>query len=359
MDLHLVGGFLGSGKTTAIIGAAKHLLAAGKRVGVVTNDQGKYLVDTAFVRLAGVPTVEVTGGCFCCNYDDLDAHLDRLVREVRPDVIFAESVGSCADIVATVVKPLLELRPAGNAPASYSVFVDARLLQLRLAGVPMPFSDPVTYIFDKQMEEAGLLVLNKADLLEAAEQEELLAAARQAFPHKTLRLQNSREEEQVAGWVELIGSHRLPLPEQSLQIDYDTYAAGEAELAWLNEEFVLSLPPGEARDGVIRFITALLEKVGRAAIGHLKFLIQPEGGPESKLSFTTLSAPGDWTGQIPAFDSPKVRVLVNARVEMGAQELHERIEAAAAALPAGSAVQVGGRAEYFHPSYPRPLHRIA
>ncbi|MCJ7549956.1 MAG: cobalamin biosynthesis protein, partial [Anaerolineae bacterium] len=41
MDLHIVGGFLGSGKTTAIIGAAKALIAGGKRVGVVTNDQGR------------------------------------------------------------------------------------------------------------------------------------------------------------------------------------------------------------------------------------------------------------------------------------------------------------------------------
>jgi len=77
MDLHLVGGFLGSGKTTAIIGAVKILLSQGKTAAVITNDQGKYLIDTAFFRLSDVPTVEVTGGCFCCNYDDLD---DRLYR---------------------------------------------------------------------------------------------------------------------------------------------------------------------------------------------------------------------------------------------------------------------------------------
>lgn len=50
MKLHLVGGFLGSGKTTAIINAAKKLMKDGKRVGVITNDQGRYLVDTAFSK---------------------------------------------------------------------------------------------------------------------------------------------------------------------------------------------------------------------------------------------------------------------------------------------------------------------
>src|SRR5512142_726693 len=107
--LHLVGGFLGSGKTTAIINAAKRLIAQGRRVGVITNDQGKYLVDTAFFRLESIPALEVTGGCFCCNYDDLKGRLAQLIASAGPEVIFAESVGSCADIVATVVKPLLEL----------------------------------------------------------------------------------------------------------------------------------------------------------------------------------------------------------------------------------------------------------
>jgi G3E family GTPase len=132
VKLHLVGGFLGSGKTTAIAAAAKHLMAQGKRVGIVTNDQGRYLVDTAFFRSLNMPAVEVTGGCFCCNYNDLDARLSQLQAQAQPDVIFAESVGSCTDIVATVVKPLLQLN---QTPATLSVFVDCRLLERRPAGL--------------------------------------------------------------------------------------------------------------------------------------------------------------------------------------------------------------------------------
>jgi G3E family GTPase len=73
MKIYLVGGFLGSGKTTAIIQACRILMADGKKVGVITNDQGKYLVDTAFMKFNDIPTVEVTGGCFCCNYQDLNS----------------------------------------------------------------------------------------------------------------------------------------------------------------------------------------------------------------------------------------------------------------------------------------------
>ena len=184
MRIHLVGGFLGSGKTTAIINAAKLLMARGQRVGIVTNDQGRYLVDTAFVQLAGLPAVEVSGGCFCCNYDDFTARVDELANTIKPDVIFAESVGSCADLVATVIKPMLELRGTGSQPTSLSVFTDSRLLRLRLSGEELPFNDDVNYIFDQQIAEASLLVINKADLLPPAQREELLAAARAAYPDR-------------------------------------------------------------------------------------------------------------------------------------------------------------------------------
>ncbi len=60
--LACVGGFLGAGKTTALIEAARNLIARGLKVGVITNDQGSHLVDTAMVRRLGLQTEEITGG---------------------------------------------------------------------------------------------------------------------------------------------------------------------------------------------------------------------------------------------------------------------------------------------------------
>ena len=130
-------------------------MSQGKRVGVVTNDQGKYLVDTAFFSFSDIPAVEVTGGCYCCNYDVLEDRVNELVEMLHPDIIFAESVGSCADIVATVIKPFQQLKNIPTELMTLSVFADARLLRMRLLGDELPFSDDVVYIFDKQIEEAG------------------------------------------------------------------------------------------------------------------------------------------------------------------------------------------------------------
>jgi len=89
MKLFLVGGFLVSGKTTAIVNASQHLQKNNYRVAVITNDQGDQQVDNAFVKSFGIPAAEVTNGCFCCNYDQLDKHINSFIENIQPDVIFA------------------------------------------------------------------------------------------------------------------------------------------------------------------------------------------------------------------------------------------------------------------------------
>src|SRR5260370_42298989 len=62
----MIGGFLGAGKTTAMLRLARKLVADGLRVGLITNDQSSGLVDTALVRASGLPVEEITGGSVRC-----------------------------------------------------------------------------------------------------------------------------------------------------------------------------------------------------------------------------------------------------------------------------------------------------
>src|SRR5213076_729622 len=89
--VHLVvlGGFLGAGKTTTILKLAQHWLGAGKRVGIITNDQAAGLVDSGIFRSAGLDALEVAGGCFCCRFDDFIARTRELGAHGLPDVILA------------------------------------------------------------------------------------------------------------------------------------------------------------------------------------------------------------------------------------------------------------------------------
>jgi Ni2+-binding GTPase involved in maturation of urease and hydrogenase len=327
---------------------------------VITNDQGKYLVDTAFFRLSDIPTVEVTGGCFCCNYDDLDDRLDQLEGAVKPDVIFAESVGSCADIVATVVRPLLSLRQRETSLTTFSVFADSRMLRMRLLGQDLPFNEDVVYIFDKQIEEAGLLVINKTDLLLPGQVQELSGLTRSRFPDKQVLFQDSLQPDQVQHWVETLNSTPYDFRNQPLEMDYARYGSGEARLAWLDEKLVIKVPPAKAGALLVSLIREILTAIQdrHAPVGHLKFFIQA-GEKEVKVSFPTLTGE-NWEGQVGGFDGfDEIQLLINGRVEIEAANLKDLIQAALAKTLHSFQAEISQvQIDYFHPGFPHPTHRL-
>src|SRR3984893_10388505 len=162
----MVGGFLGAGKTTTLARLARHYLGRGQKVGLVTNDQAQDLVDTTSLRSQGFPVEEVSGACFCCRFDDLVGKVGQLQAGERPDVILAEPVGSCTDLVATVVQPLRDLYGDRFEVAPYAVlFKPSQGLRILRNETGTGFSPKAAYIFRKQLEEADAIVINRIDEL--------------------------------------------------------------------------------------------------------------------------------------------------------------------------------------------------
>ena len=155
---------------------------------VITNDQSVNLVDTARVRAAGFPVQEITGGCFCCKFDTLVEASRQLTRSTAPDVLIAEPVGSCTDLMATVGYPLRQLYGDDYDLSPLSVLVDP-IRCARILGIAdgRNFSEKVLYVYRKQLEEAELLVINKVDLLTAADRRALADAVKKQFPRGCLR----------------------------------------------------------------------------------------------------------------------------------------------------------------------------
>ena len=210
----LVGGFLGAGKTTLLAQAAERLARQGKRVGLVANDQAADLVDTELLKDAGSRVEEVAGGCFCCRFPDMISAMERLVREAKADVLIGEPVGSCTDLSATVMQPLKKLHGHQFDVAPFSVLVDGNqvrvLARLRKAAEQESqsarFPDNVLYIYEKQLEEADLIVLNKADLLSAAELADLKASLAERFPETPLLTMSAMTGDGVDAWLDFVSS---------------------------------------------------------------------------------------------------------------------------------------------------------
>src|SRR5207247_2445509 len=163
----MIGGFLGAGKTTSVAKLADQLTKQGQRVGLITNDQGRNLVDTALLRSQGFATEEIPGGCFCCRFNSLVEAAERLTARTRPELFIAEPVGSCTDLAATVTYTLRRLYQDNCTVAPISVLVDPIRAQ-RVCGLQKGgnFSAKVIYIYRKQIEEADIVIISKSDLLD-------------------------------------------------------------------------------------------------------------------------------------------------------------------------------------------------
>lgn len=354
MKLILVGGFLGSGKTTAIVNAARVLMSANKRVAVITNDQGDQQVDASFVKSFGITTREVSKGCFCCNYQLLDEHLDALQAN-NPDLIFAESVGSCTDLIATIAKPLFQFKP--EVETVISIFADAELLMSVIEG-RSSFTDSVCYIYKKQLEEADILILNKVDLIHAHQLTTLDHVLKSEYPEKIILHQRSLETADVERWLDCLEQFTNSKPWKSLSIDYDEYGNGESKLAWLDKDIIIRTSQGEALFVAGRIMGSIADQLQsrHLAIGHLKFFIDT-GKHKVKISFTATSTSADL--KIQMHETNYVRLLINARIETAPDILKTLVDDV---LSNASKVYRCnfdvGKWSVFTPGHPRPTHRV-
>ncbi|HMG93547.1 MAG TPA: GTP-binding protein, partial [Chryseolinea sp.] len=292
MKLILAGGFLGSGKTTAIVHACQHLMAEGKRVAMITNDQGDQQVDSAFAKSLGISTREVSNGCFCCRYDDLDAQLQSLEANNQPDIVFAESVGSCTDIIATVAKPLLHYK--SDISVVVAVFADVDMLVSFIEGRASFIEESVRYIYKKQLEEADLIVLNKVDLITKEQLAVADKAIRKEYTGKKIVYQNSHKHEDIVTWLDTLDELASRGDRESLTIGYDVYGNGEAQLAWLDKSIVVQSPLGNGGFAIRQIIRSIFNqlKQQQLTIGHLKFFVETDRWSD-KISFTTASTSAD------------------------------------------------------------------
>ena len=263
--LIIVGGFLGAGKTTLLLRAAQMLAAQGYRVGLVTNDQGENLVDTALAAQEDIPVAEVAGGCFCCRFPDLIKALRRLQKTVNPDVILAEPVGSCTDLAATTLRPLRSYYPELFELAPLTILLDPGR---DIAAFPAP----VDYLYHQQLAEAERLVLNKADLLAPAERQAWLAELKARYPWAQPLALSAQTGEGVADWLAAsLREVSRDLP--ALELDYQKYAEAEACLGWLNARGILqTFLPFSAREWLTNLLDALAQSLAerQAPIAHLK-----------------------------------------------------------------------------------------
>ena len=356
----MLGGFLGAGKTTTIARLARHYQSQGLKIGIVTNDQATDLVDTSSLRAQGFDVGEVPGACFCCNFNKLTETVGELRDSARPDLVLAEPVGSCTDLVATVVRPLQQLYGSTFDVAPYAVLLKpshgSRILRGEVKG---GFSPQAAYIFKKQLEEADLIVINRIDELSAAEADELAALLQSQYPGTPVLRMSAKTGNGFEALVEML-DQRGRFGQRLMDVDYDTYAVGEAELGWLNSSLSIASPKPFDLDELLLDIVARLQASLAeidAETAHLKTIGMADGlysvaNLISSFSPPELSLPS--RGQV-----REAEVVVNARVAVAPETLTALVERAVhSSASARGAKAAFHQTQSFRPGRPVPTHRI-
>lgn len=360
----MIGGFLGAGKTTALARLAAYLTQKGLRVGMVTNDQGCELVDTTWLRAGGFRAEEISGGCFCCRFDDLVSTSARLKLEIQPDVYLAEPVGSCTDLVATVVNPLRRFHARDYRPAPVSVLVDPiRAIEALGLRVGDGFSEKVRYIYLKQLEEADLIVVAKSDLLMPETKSELCKALEARFPKAAVWTVSSRTGENLEAWFEhLLEATAVARP--IMKVDYEIYADGEALLGWLNAKIQFqSLQPFDANALLMNLASRIRQRLAglKAEIAHLKMTFEPK--PETSGPVMINLVGSNLEPELTRRLGKSVtggRLILNIRAEMDPAPLQATVEVAVAQVTERfpGVTTLWQHMECFKPGKPQPTHRL-
>lgn len=354
----LVGGFLGSGKTTLLHTCASMMEDLGKNVGVITNDQTDQLVDTIYLNHNLKAVKEVSGSCFCCNFNGFADAFTTLQNDFNAEVIFAEPVGSCTDLSATILQPLKQNYKDTIDLAPFTVLADpARLYDILHDGIK-GIHPSAAYIIEKQFEEADIILINKKDILTEEECDALIRDASARFADKKILACSAITGEGISAWLDLVNAMQES-GTTITSVDYDVYAEGEACLGWLNATVSLQ---GEETDWNA-FLKTLLEDVDKTlkdanqAIGHIKAMITVDDtcvlgnitGTSKEVSIRGCAAKGN-----------AATLTFNARAEIGKDELaalaEEKISNTANAYHVSSDIK---ELNCLIPGRPNPTYRFS
>jgi G3E family GTPase len=315
------GGFLGAGKTTLLWKAAQYLMKRSLRVGLITNDQAPELVDTALLGRQGLKVAEVSGSCFCCNFNGLADAIKNIIAETSADVIIAEPVGSCTDLSATVIQPLKQNCGGGGLSiAPLSALADPKRLASILRGENAALHVDAAYIFRKQLEESNVILITKTDTLDAETLADLLDRTRETFPFARILPVSAFTGQGINEWVDDM-MMQTEAGRHIVEVDYDVYAHGEAVLGWLNGTVVLKGKTVDWDAFVRDFLTRLSQQFDNAGynVGHVKVLLENDSqyvagnltGKADSLSLRNSAGTGN-----------TAKLTVNARVETNPETLN-------------------------------------
>ena len=172
-------GFLGSGKTTTMMALTKYYTAHHAKAAMISNDlgHGVNLADNRLAQLSGCNASEITDNCICYVNEQLADRLNAYYDD-GCELVISDIPGFGVGALEHVYHGLTEKFPGQFELAPFTVLVEPRTVELLRSGQ----GGDQEYLYNTQLVEADLIVLNKTDLIDERQREADLSWLREHYP---------------------------------------------------------------------------------------------------------------------------------------------------------------------------------
>ena len=237
----VVSGFLGAGKTTAMIAFSRDIKRRGLgSPAVLANDLGAgNIVDAEFCAAAGVMTLPISGGCICYQHENLVGKLHQL-ETAGADVIFSDIPGCGIGALDHVYLEINDKEKDEFDLMPFTCIVDPermRMVMPEQAGLNLP--EEMRFLLDAQMAEADLIVVNKIDTISEEKVDAICDFIRSVYPKTPVMTMSAMKGQGISEVVDYLLSNKSEAVHREIGYGSDEFIAAEEKMSWYNTRVYL------------------------------------------------------------------------------------------------------------------------
>ena len=269
MQVIVVGGFLGSGKTTTIINMGKYLTEKGKKVAIIVNEIGEVGIDGAVIKRFGFDTKEITSGCICCSLKvGLRRSITLFAKEHNTDILMIEPTGIAFPHVIKNEIELMNLDEKVKIAPLVTLIDGSRFEHLM---------KEVRDFAMRQIIDAEILVINKVDLIEPIRLPILEVSVQQLNPKARVVLLSGKDTgKKFENFMQIVLPDIEKVPEKTPKVK----AEENPELAVL-QETESSIEASGVGSYSAEYFGVILSEMGHYEEAEKQYMLALEANPNN------------------------------------------------------------------------------